>query len=411
VTGAARPRLFAGRDFRLWYLARSASVAGTAASAVALPLLAYRHTGSAGLTAAVVGLEALPYLLFGLFAGAAADRLRRRAMMIGADLGCALLLLTLPAAASLHALTTGHVLGVAFGVGCGFCWFDAASWGARMRLAGAAGIAQANSVMWSTEVVLGVAVPAGAGLVAVATDPTLVLALDAATYLVSAALIARIGTDLDPTPDARNARRRLRDDIGEGVAYVWRQPVLRSLSLAGCCLNVAVGGSLGLLVVHADQVLGVSTSDGRIGAIHTSCAVGSLIAALALPAAARRFGPGPVSVAGQCLFVLAVVALAVTSAFAAALALWVVWAYARITVNGTGITVRQLLTPDALQGRVNTVGRMIAWGGTPVGALAGGLIADAAGIRVAYLTLAVVPVIGVGLLLGSPVRLLRVATG
>jgi hypothetical protein len=76
VTVVESGRLLAGRDFRLWYVSRSTSVAGTVASAVALPLLTYQTSGSPALTAAVVGLEALPYLLFGLFAGAAAGRPR-----------------------------------------------------------------------------------------------------------------------------------------------------------------------------------------------------------------------------------------------------------------------------------------------------------------------------------------------
>lgn len=97
-------RLLAAPDFRRWYLSRSATVAGTAASAVALPPLTYRSTGSALVTSAVAALEALPYLLFGLFAGAAADRLRRKRMMVSADLICALLMLSVPAA---HALGRG----------------------------------------------------------------------------------------------------------------------------------------------------------------------------------------------------------------------------------------------------------------------------------------------------------------
>ena len=410
VTVAARSELLANRDFRLWYLSRSASVAGTAASAVALPLLAYQQTASPGLTAAVVGLEATPYLLFGLFAGAAADRLRRKAMMVGADLGCALLLLTLPVTAALGTLTTWPVLAVAFGIGCGFCWFDAAAWGARMRLAGKERIAQANSIIWSTEVVLAIAVPAGAGFLAATTDPTLVLGLDAATYLASAVLIARVGERLDATPDATRPRRRLRVEISEGLAYLWRQPVIRTLSLSGFGLNVACGGSLGLLVVYADQVLRLTTSDARIGLLYTTGAVGSLIATLALPALVRRAGHGAPSIIGQCLFLAAVVGLAIVSGFVPALLLWVLWAYARITVNGNGITVRQLLTPDELQGRVNTTGRMIAWGGTPFGALAGGVIADVAGVRVAYLALALPAAIGLGVLLTSPVRRLRLAS-
>ena len=73
-----------------------------------------------------------------------------------------------------------------------------------------------------------------------------------------------------------------------------------------------------------------------------------------------------------------------------------------------GITVRQQLTPDHLQGRVNTTGRMIAWGGTPFGALVGGLAGQAAGIRITFLVLTVPVAIGLAVLLASPVRRLRV---
>jgi MFS family permease len=403
--------MLADRDFRLWYLSRSVSIAGTAATAVALPLVTYRHSGSASLTAAVVGLEAVPYLLFGLLAGAAADRLRRKAMMMSADLLCALLLISVPAANALGALTAWHVLVVAFGVGCGFCWFDAAAWGALVRLAGKARITRANSLVWSTEVVVEVAAPAAAGLVAAATDPTLVLLLDAATYVASAALLSGIVASLDPSAEASPGRRRLGAEISAGLAYLWRQPVIRTLSLNGFALNVACGGSLGLLVVHADEVLGLTTSDPRIGLLYTAGAIGSLLATVSLPAFTRAAGQGTVSVVGQGLLATAVVALAVVPGFGAALMLWIVWAFGRNTVNLNGITVRQLLTPDELQGRVNTTGRMIAWGGVPFGALAGGPLADAYGARVSYLVLAVPAAIGLVALLVSPVGRLRIATG
>jgi MFS family permease len=411
LTVTAQRRLLADRDFRLWFLSRSASITGTAASAVALPLMAYQHSNSAALTAAVVGLEAVPYLLFGLLAGAAADRLRSKAMMIGADLGCAVLLITLPAADVFGTLTAWHVLAVAFGIGCGFCWFDAAAWGARMRLAGKARITQANSIIWSTEVVLEIVAPAAAGFVAAATAPAVVLALDAVTYLISATLIWRIGGRLDAAPEATLARRRLRAEISVGLAYLWRQPIIRTLSLTGFALNVACGGSLGLLVVHADEVLRLTTPDPRIGLLYTAGAVGSLIATFALPLLTRGAGRGTASVVGQGLFVAAIVALAITPAFWAALLLWVVWAYGRVTVNLNGITVRQMLTPDELQGRVNTTGRMIAWGGMPFGALLGGPIADISGVRIAYLVLALPAAIGFVALLVSPVGRLRIATG
>ena len=115
------------------------------------------------------------------------------------------------------------------------------------------------------------------------------------------------------------------------------------------------------------------------------------------------------SVVGYGTFVIAVVGLCVTSTLAAAMLLWLCVGFARLVVNGNGITIRQLLTPDALQGRVNTTGRMIAWGGTPFGALLGGMIAEAAGVRLAYLALAVPGLVGLVVLLVTPVRNLRIA--
>ncbi|GIF46340.1 putative MFS family arabinose efflux permease [Asanoa ferruginea] len=405
TAGVERRRLF-DHDFTRWYLARSISIAGTAASAVALPLLVYRTSASPALTAAVVGLEALPYLLFGLFAGAAADRLRRKRMMIAADICCALLLVTVPVAAAFDALASWHVLLVAFGVGCGFCWFDAAAWGAFVRVVGRSRVTRANSVIWTTEIVLEIAAPAAAGLLAALADPSLVLAADAATYLASAVLLAGIRTPLDTGP---TVARKLTAEIAEGLRYLWRTPVLRTLTAAGFGLNVGVGGVLGLLVVHADQALGLSSEDKRLGLLYAAGAVGALVAAVILPRVSRWAGQGLVSLGGLVLFVAAVVGLAGTSTFILALGVWWIWSVARLAVNANGITVRQLLTPDELQGRVNTTGRMLAWGGTPFGALLGGLSADAYGVRTAYLLLAVPAALSIVLVYASPVRGLRLA--
>jgi MFS family permease len=399
-----RRRLF-GRDFSLWYLSRSISVAGTSASAVALPLLVYRTSQSASLTAAVVGLEAVPYLLFGLFAGAAADRLNRKVMMVVADLGCAFMLATVPIAKAFGVLTSWHVLLAAFAIGSGFCWFDAAAWGAFVRLVGKSRVTQANSLIWSTEIILEIVAPAAAGFLSAVADPTAVLAANAATYLVSAALLYRIETPLNPGP---GTPRPLRTEIVEGLRCLWGMPAARSLTVAGLGLNIAVGGVLGLLVVHATTVLGLSASDQRIGLLYTAGAIGSLIAAVVMPPAIRRVGQGMVSVAALALFVIAIIGLAATSNFTMALALWALWAIARLTVNANGITVRQLMTPDHLQGRVNTTGRMISWGGTPFGALIGGVMADSYGVRAAYLVLAIPAILGLAMVLSPNVRRLHI---
>jgi MFS family permease len=409
VAPATRRDLLVDPAFRRWFASRSISTAGTAGSAVALPLLAYSG-GSAQLTAAVVGAQALPYLLFGLFAGAAADRLRRKAMMVGADVVRALLLATVPVAATFGAPASWHVLLVAFAIGCGFCWFDAAAWGAVVQLVGKVRLTTANSLIWSTEIGLEIGAPAVAGLLAAATHPSVVLAVDALSYLASAALLLGIRAPMDAVADLGQRRRSVRGDIGVGLAYVWRQPVIRTLTLTGFGFNVACGGALGLLVVHADEVLRLRPTDTRIGLLYTAAAVGAFIASMALPVLGRRIGHGSVSMLGYAVSVAATVALAVNPALAGALALWALWEFGRIIANGNSIIVRQLLTPEALQGRVNTTGRMISWGGAPFGALLGGLVAELAGARAAYLVLALPVLVGLGWLLASPVRGLRIAT-
>ncbi|MFC4068950.1 MFS transporter [Actinoplanes subglobosus] len=399
--------LLRDQTFRYWYLARSISYAGTAATAVALPLLAYRETGSATLTGLVAAAESLPYLLFGLFAGAVADRVPRLPLMIAAECLAATVVLSAPIAEACGVLTGVHIVAVAAAIGFAFCWFDAAAWGALTRITGRDRLTSANSLIWATATVTGIAVPALAGVAATVSDPGVVLVADALTYVVSMLLLLRVGGAALAGPAAPAVRRSLRADILDGLSYLWRQPVIRTLSLTGFGLSTAAGGALALLVVHAREQLGLGAGDQRIGLLYTAAAAGALLAALALPWLSRILGTGRLSIAGYLLFLLALGALATTRHLAAAVLVWAVCDFASASAITNGITVRQRLTPDELQGRVNTTGRMIAWGGTPVGAALGGFLADAYGVSVAYAALTIPVAISLLVLIVSPVRALR----
>jgi MFS family permease len=159
-----------------------------------------------------------------------------------------------------------------------------------------------------------------------------------------------------------------------------------------------------LLVVHAAQQLHISADDSRIGLLYTAAAFGAMLAALLLPAMTHSLGAGPLSITAYLLLTAAVCALAMAEAFPVALALWALWNFASTAAITNSITLRQQLTPDDLQGRVNTTGRMIAWGGTPFGALLGGILADTAGARTAYLTLAMPSALAALILVLSPIR-------
>jgi hypothetical protein len=217
------------------------------------------------------------------------------------------------------------------------------------------------------------------------------MAVDAATYLFGAAALLLVPRSLGGGGAAAKdggALARTAAEVREGIAFLWREPLVRALTLLGFGVSFCGGCVTGLLVVYAVEGLGLAADDGRIGLLFTAAAVGSLAAALALPRLSRRF-PGPtLSLAGLQLDVLLVLAVALAPTLPVALALLAAQSAAHVLVVLNGITLRQLATPDELQARVNTTARMIAWGGTPFGAVVGGLVAESAGVRVAFLAAA-----------------------
>jgi MFS family permease len=116
--------LWRDRSFVLFWLARAVSIAGTAITTVVLPILVFRLTGSALLTSSLAALEVIPYLLFGLFAGAITDRVDRRRLMVVSDLLNLVLLASIPVAARLNVLTIAQIYAVGLLSATAFVWFD-----------------------------------------------------------------------------------------------------------------------------------------------------------------------------------------------------------------------------------------------------------------------------------------------
>ena len=166
------PSVWRDAAFRRFLAAEVASEAGTAVSLVVLPIVVFTLTGSPAQTGLLTALEAVPYLLFGLLAGALADRVDRRRLMVGGDLLRAVLVGSVPLAAALGVLGVPHVYLAALGVAVVFVWADAASFGALPALVGRERLPAANSARWSASTTLTVAGPAVAGvLVATVARP------------------------------------------------------------------------------------------------------------------------------------------------------------------------------------------------------------------------------------------------
>jgi predicted MFS family arabinose efflux permease len=363
---------------------------------VVLPVLVYGMTRSPAWVATVGLMEFLPYLAFGLLAGAVADRVNRKKIMVGCDVGAALLLVTVPVTAALHLLAVAQLLVVALGIATVYVWFDAANFGTLPALVDRADLPVAASLIGSSgQVALLCAPTAGAALLAI-MSPSYVLGFDAASYLISALLLLSIRRPF-ARPRPQQDPKRIRADIAEGLRFLWRQPVIRTMTFSVTCVCLGWGGTFALLVVYASRALHLTHVDVRLGLLYSVGEAGGLVAAAAVPTLIKHLPIGPMAAAFLAANAAALAFLAVAPSYGWALAAFFLDGLTYVMVLTTGITLRQMLTPDHLQARVNTAGRMLAGAGLPLGAALGGVMAESLPIRLTFGLLTISAVAGAGL--------------
>ncbi|HKR52613.1 MAG TPA: MFS transporter [Pseudonocardiaceae bacterium] len=377
--------LWRERSFQLLWLGQTAAVAGGQVRLVVLPVLMFQLTGSATQTSLLLTVQAAPYLALGLVAGAVADRANRRVIMVSCDLASAAAMASIPTAAALATLTPAQLYVAGAVTGTTFVWHDSALFGALPTIVGRQRVVNAYSILMSTNQVLQVGATAIAGVLIAVIGAQNALWIDVTCYAVSAVMIRLIPRQLSSTrtPDAQRAS--LHTDIREGLRYVRHHPVVWPLTASGFGSALAGGALLGLIVVYGVRQLGLAENDAQLGWLFTALAIGGLTAGIALPALSRRVNQPRISLLGLTAMVALLVGIALTSILPISLALLVAWGSAHTLVIANGITLRQQLTPDRLQGRVNVTARMIAYGGTPIGAALGGVLADQTNIQTALL--------------------------
>jgi MFS family permease len=377
-------RLRSDGAFVVYWLARTISVAGNGITVVVLPVLVYRITGSPAAVAALNAIQALPYLAFGLLAGALADRLNRKKIMVICDVAAALLLAAVPVAAMLHLLTLAQLFILALGIGTAYVWFDAANFGSLPALVDRDQLPAAISLLESSATIALLIGPTlGAALLAVMAPPYS-LGFDAVSYLMSALLLSSIRRPFRRTQHDQGPRKRIHHDIAEGLRFLWHQPVIRTITLSVFCTCLSWGGTFGLLVVYANRALHITQANVRLGLLYSAGELGSLIAAAAVPKLLRHLPIGRLLAAFLAANVVTLAMLSVAPSYGWALLLFCCYELAYVVVLLTGITVRQMLTPDHLQSRVNTTGRLLAYAGQPTGAVLGGLLAELLPIRLTF---------------------------
>src|SRR6266545_6652181 len=394
---------------KLW-AGQAVSTLGSFVTVLALGLTGAAVLHASPLELGVLGmLQSLPFLLFGLPAGVWVDRTRRKPLLIGADIGRAVLLASVPAAAMLGWLSMAQLYVVGFGVGSLNVICNVAYGSFLPSVVERSDLQEGNAKLALGGAIARVSGPGLAGvLVQVLTAPV-AIAADAVSFVLSAVSLVAIRV-AETAPVASN-KVDMRAEIGEGVAAVVHNTVLRPLLIGSNMGNlgdgVLFGSNVALLFMSRD----LGFEPVTIGTVLSGLGIGGLIGAAVAGPLTKSLGPGLTIAGSLAIWALGFGGLAfVYESESAPLAAAVLMGLVG-TINpiaGANVsTLRQALTPDRLLGRVTAVVRVATWGSIAVGALVGGVLAEAVGVRQTVLLSGVLPLIGFVWVALSPVRGLR----
>jgi predicted MFS family arabinose efflux permease len=377
----AAPPLRRNRDFRLLWSGQVVSTLGSEMSALAFPLLVLALTGSPAKAGLVGFARSIPFLLVYLPAGALVDRLDRKRVMIAADTLRALALGSVAIALAAHRATFAQLVVVSTIEGTLFVFFQLSEGSALPHVVGKEQLPRAMS--------LNEARTQGAGLVGGPLGGVLFglgrlvpFAVDAASYAVSAWSLVFVRASFQERRP--RTASRLRSDIAEGVGWLWRQTFLRSIVFLNSSLNFVFRAFELVVIVRAKEL---GASPGEIGAIFACFGAAAVLGSLAAPWVQRRLRPSAVVLGALWLTVPTMIGLAFVHEPLLLGAVVAPGVFLGPIYNVVVGSYRYALVPDRLLARVQSASLVLSWGSLPLGALFGGLVAQALGGRDALLVL------------------------
>ncbi len=367
-------------DFlRLW-VGDTASQLGASFGGIALPYLAVTVLAATEFQMGLLGtLEGLGFLVIGLPAGALVDRWRKRAVMLAADIGRGLLLLSVTAAWWLGWLTFIQLAAVATAVGVLTVFFDVGYQSYLPFLVGREHIVEGNAKLQASQSVSRAAGPAAGGAAISVLGAADVIAVNGAGFLASAAALWRIRHR--ETPPAPETRRPLRTEIAEGLAFVVRHPLLRRLLACTGIGNLTGSAANALLMLYMVRDLRLSAV--TIGIIETVGAIGGFAGALIVTPLTRRIGEGATIIITAAIFAplpfvfpLASLLPTIPTLIVGQIAFMAMV----VAYNIATVSFRQRLCPPGMLGRMNASARFLIWGTIPIGAFVGGIASSHLGV-------------------------------
>ncbi|WP_106196715.1 MFS transporter [Umezawaea tangerina] len=399
--------LLAVRDFRHLWAADVISQLGTGLSQLAVPLLAISVLDASAFEVSLLRVgQMIAFLVIGLQVGVWCDRLRCRPLLVVADLGRAVALLSVPVAALLGVLALWQLYAVVLVTGTLTVVFDIAHPSYLPRLVDREHLVEANTRLEQNRSVAAVAAPTLAGWLVQWVGAPVALLVDACTYLWSALWLRTIRTP-EPRPPHVEDRRMWRE-VREGLGAVSGHPVLRAFGGHGATMSLFQSAHMAVVVVFLVRDVGLSP--GVIGLLGSVGLLGALSAAALTGRLTRRFGGARVLVVGGVGCGAAFLAYPLTTSG------WGLGWYVLATFGASfgiiclsilQVSYQQAVCPPHLLGRVNATMRVLIWGAIPLGSLLGGGLATVLGARGAITTAAFGVLLSSAWLVLSPLRGMR----
>jgi MFS family permease len=364
--------LWRNRDFMLLWSGQVVSTIGSSASEVIYPLLILALTQSPAAAGFSAAIRFVPYLVFSLPAGALVDRWDRKRVMILCDVGRALAVITIPIALLFGALTIAQIYVVAFVEGSLFVFFNIAEVAVLPRVVvEMRKLPDATAQNQAAFGVAGIAGPSIGTFLYQAIGRGFPFVFNALSYIVSAISLACIHKSFRAHPSA--ARRHLVHEIIEGLRWLWERRVVRHMALLTGGLNLIAASVPLILIVRAKDMDADAT---HIGIIFSIGAVGAVIGAMIGGRIQKRFEFGPIIITIVWLQAFLFPLYAFVPRF------WMLGVISSLIYfmspiyNVVQFSYRLSLIPDALQGRVNSTFRLVAFGFMPIGAALSGLLIE-----------------------------------
>jgi predicted MFS family arabinose efflux permease len=368
-----------GTPFRWLLLSSVITNLGDGVLLAAGPLLIASVTRDPLLVAAAMFLQQLPWLLFGVLAGAWSDRLDRRRVVLVVDLLRALVLAALALTIVTGVVDIALVLGTLFVLGTAETLSDIASSALLVETVERTHLGVANARLQGGFITANqlLGPPIGAALFTLGRP--FPFAVTAACAAAGAVLVSRVVLRPRPAP---NRDRTLREDVAEGMRWLWNHPPVRTLTVTIVLFNVTFGAAWSVLVLYAQERLDLDAAG--YGWLLVSMAVGGLVGTSAYGWLERTVGMVGLMRVGLVLETLTHLALAVTTEALLAFAILFVFGLHAFVWGTTSRTIRQRSVPVELQGRVGSVYMIGVYGGMLVGAPVGGLLARQWGLTAPF---------------------------